>query len=93
MKEEAFEQFTTLLFMRGSNTDFKETYDGFGLRYSKDKETNEYPKTMQQAVDIMATVKSKKKNGNRNSGRDSQNDGLSERRDGNESANEFRTKR
>ena len=51
MKEEAFEQFTTLLFMRGSNTDFKETYDGFGLRYSKDKETNEYPKTMQQTVD------------------------------------------
>lgn len=84
MKEEAFEQFTTLLFMRGANTDFKETYDGFGLRYSKDKETNEYPKTMQQAVDIMATVKSKKKNGNRNSGRDSQSDGLSERRDGNE---------
>jgi len=83
MKDSAFEQFTTLLFMRGANTDFKETYDGFGLRYSKDKKTDEYPKTMQQAVDIMATIKPKKKasgNGNRNS---SQNTNQNEGSDGN----------
>jgi len=30
MKDEAFEQFTALLFMRGANNDFKETYNGFG---------------------------------------------------------------
>ena len=46
MKDEAFEQFTTLLFMRGTNNDFKETYNGFILRCSKDNSTNEYPKTM-----------------------------------------------
>jgi len=44
MKDEAFEQFTALLFMRGANNDFKETYNSFGLRYSKDKPTDEYPK-------------------------------------------------
>jgi len=30
MKDEAFEQFTALLFMRDANNDFKETYNGFG---------------------------------------------------------------
>ena len=54
LKNESFEQFTTLLFMRGANADFKEIYDRFGMRYSKDKDTDEYPKSMQQAVDMMA---------------------------------------
>ena len=69
--------------MRSANTDFKETYDGFGLRYSKDKKIDEYPKTMQQAVDIMATIKPKKKasgNKNRNS---NQNTNQNEGSDGN----------
>jgi len=85
MKDEAFEQFTALLFMRGANNDFKETYNGFGLRYSKDKSTDEYPKTMQQAVDVMAAVRPKKKvNANKDPGRENQMRNQDERSDGQE---------
>ena len=85
MKDEAFEQFTALLFMRGANNDFKETYNGFGLRYSKDKSTDEYPKTMQQAVDVMAAVRPKKKvNANKDPGRENQLKNQDERSDGQE---------
>ena len=84
MKDEAFEQFTALLFMRGANNDFKETYNGFGLRYSKDKSTDEYPKTMQQAVDVMAAVRPKKKVANKDPGRDNQMKNQDGRSDGQE---------
>ena len=83
MKVEAFEQFTALLFMRGASNDFKEIYNGFGLRYSKDKSTDEYPKTMQQAVDVMAAVRPKKKvNANKDPGSDNQMKNQDGRSDG-----------
>ena len=85
MKDEAFEQFTALLFMRAANNDFKETYNGFGLRYSKDKSTDEYPKTMQQAVDVMAAVRPKKKvNANKDPERENQMRNQDERSNGQE---------
>jgi len=69
--------------MRGANNDFKETYNGFGLRYSKDKSTDEYPETMQQAVDMMAAVRPKKKsNANKDPGRENQIRNQDERSDG-----------
>ena len=85
MKDEVFEQLNELLFMGGANNDFKETYNGLDLRYSKDKSTDEYPKTMQQAVDVMAAVRPKKKvNANKVPGRENQMRNQDERSDGQE---------
>ena len=47
--------------MRGANKDFKETYDCFGLRYTKDQYRNEYLSTIQQAADVIVAVRQKKK--------------------------------
>ena len=60
-KEAAFENFMAVLFVRGSNhTIYRKIIEDFRTRYSMGHD--EYPKTVQAAVDIMRQMKNTRNN-------------------------------